>query len=235
MQYTYVEPPLPSIARWRHLYQTYPGNSAIRVLEYEILETLALSGKVLDIGGGDTARYAQYLPDGIDLSSVNIDESISPTYLIAADGGFPIPDDSFDAAICFNTLEHIYDAVHTLSEAHRVLKPGATLNITVPFMFRIHGHPDDYFRATPSWWRETLHRVGYSKVALQPLVWGRSVSAGSIGGYRGLLPKRVQFHVAHLLDVLYAAAMFRGKRSYTGRRGERICGVSLGWFIWATK
>jgi ubiquinone/menaquinone biosynthesis C-methylase UbiE len=129
----------------------------------------------------------------IELSSVNIDEKIHPTYLITPEGDFPIDDDSFDGAICFNTLEHIYDARHTLTEARRVLRPGATLHITVPFVFRIHGHPDDYFRATPSWWRETLDRVGFSRVELQPLVWGRSVSAGNIGGYRGLLTKRAQF------------------------------------------
>jgi SAM-dependent methyltransferase len=171
----------------------------------------------------------------IELSSVNIDEKIHPTYLITPEGDFPIDDDSFDGAICFNTLEHIYDARHTLTEARRVLRPGATLHITVPFVFRIHGHPDDYFRATPSWWRETLDRVGFSRVELQPLVWGRSVSAGNIGGYRGLLTKRLNFHVCHLVDILYASIVFRGQSTYDDKRGERVCGVSLGWFISATK
>ena len=43
-------------------------------------------------------------------------------------------------------------------------------------MFRIHGHPDDYFRATPSWWRETFDRTGFARLDLMPLVWGRGAT-----------------------------------------------------------
>jgi len=235
MKYTYMPAPLPTFGRWRRLYADYPNHTPLRVLEYEKLEELALNGRVLDIGGGDSAKYVKYLPPNIELHSVNIDEGIRPTYLIAPDGVFPIPDEFFDAAICFNTLEHVYDAVNTLSEAHRVLKTGSKLHITVPFIWRIHGHPDDFFRATPSWWQETLRRVGYSEATLQPLVWGRSVSAGNIGGYRGIFPKRVKLHLAHFIDILYSAAAFRGMKAYSGARGDRVSGVAMGWFITATK
>jgi SAM-dependent methyltransferase len=235
MKYTYVDPPLPSIARWRRLYRDFPRVSALRAMEYDILKDLPLRGRVLDVGGGDAALYAAHLPKGLELASVNIDPKIAPTYVVTPDGNFPIPDESFDGAICFNTLEHVYDAVHTLTETHRVLRPGATLHISVPFVFGIHAHPDDYFRGTPSWWQETLRRVGFAETTLRPLVWGRSVSAGQIGGYRGLLPKRAQFHLCHLLDIAYAAAVFRGETVYTGRRGQRICAVSMGWFISATR
>ncbi len=233
MEYQYSPPPVPTLARWLRLYRTHPGHSIIRVLEYENLAREPLAGRVLDVGGGRNARYVEILPEGLQLESVNIDPKIAPTHLIEPGAPFPVPSDSFDHAICLNTLEHIYDAAPVLDEAYRALKPGGTMIITVPWIFRIHGHPDDYLRATPSWWRETIERAGFARLELRPLVWGRKTSAGSISGYGGLL-RRTRFHLAHLLDWLYARAVIRSG-TYTGRRGERICGVSVGWYMVATK
>lgn len=233
MEYHYAPPPVPTLARWARLYRKHPGHSVIRVLEYENLETQPLAGRVLDIGGGRNARYTSLLPNGLQIESVNIDPSIAPTHLIEPGAPFPVANDSFDHAICLNTLEHIYDSAPILAEIHRALKPGGSAIITVPWMFRIHGHPDDFLRATPSWWRETIERAGFSRLELRPLVWGRKTTAGSISGHGGLM-RRTRFHLAHLMDWLYAALVIRGT-TYDGRRGERICGVSVGWYMVATK
>jgi SAM-dependent methyltransferase len=235
LQYTYVAPPLPSLARWRNLYAGKPRLSCLRALEYERLRQLALAGRVLDVGGGQKSRYRDLLPPDIVYDSLNIDPRIEPTYVVKPGERFPIADNAYRACLCFNTLEHVYDARFVVEEMYRVLEPGGAAHITVPFMFRIHGHPDDYFRATPSWWRETLSRAGFASAEIEPLVWGRYTSGGSIRGYRGLLP-RMRFHLGHLIDILYAMLLFSsGDGRYSGPRGERICAVALGYFISARK
>jgi len=235
MNYKYTPPALPSFARWRDLYKRFPNTSVLRALEYETLAKVPLSGDVLDVGGGENALYSKHLPSDIALHSINIDPKIAPTHLLEPDQPFPIKDNTYGTAICLNTLEHVYDAKFMIDEIHRTLKPGGTVHITVPFIFRIHGHPDDYSRHTPSWWRETMMRAGFEHTELKPLVWGRSTTAGMISGYRGLLPKRMLVGWAHIKDILYGALMFRKQSTYVGKRGERICGVSAGWFISATK
>lgn len=235
MHYTYVPPPLPSLARWRHLYTWKKGISCLRAMEYEKLGQVPLAAPLLDVGGGRNSLYRDLLPGHIGYESVNIDPAIEPTHLVQPDGRFPVPDDRYATCLCLNTLEHIYDAKFVIDEIHRVLAPGGVVYITVPFIFRIHGHPDDFFRATPSWWRETLKRAGFAQASLQPLVWGRYTSGASIRGYRGLF-KRTQFHLSHLADLIYARIAFsRNEGLYSGKRGERICGVALGYFITATK
>ncbi|MDT8856002.1 class I SAM-dependent methyltransferase [Paracoccaceae bacterium Fryx2] len=233
MDYRYVDPPTPGWARWRSLYRHHAGLSVLRVLEYEKLAQQPLAGRVLDVGGGRNARYLSQLPADITLESVNIDPKIDPTHLITPGAPFPMADDSYDMSICLNTLEHVYDGAAVLAEIFRVLKPGGTVYVTVPFIFRIHAHPDDYFRATPSWWRETFRRAGFSGLTLQPLVWGRQTTAGMITGYRGPFP-RGQFHLAHLRDLAYAR-LTRCGATYSGRRGERICAVAPGWFLTGVK
>ena len=235
MEYIYIPPPLPTLRRWRVLRRKFPGESVLRSLEYERLEMADIHGRVLDIGGGRKARTKPFLPKTVEPDSVNIVPEIEPTYLVEPDEPFPIRDDSYDTAVCLNTLEHVYDPKFVIREIRRVLKPDGTVFITVPFIFRIHAHPDDFFRGTPSWWKETMRQVGFSRTELQPLVWGRYTTAGAISGYRGLLPAAMQRGGAYLKDILYAVPTFRGVDRYEGRRGERICAVSLGWFIAATK
>ncbi|MSO70551.1 MAG: class I SAM-dependent methyltransferase [Alphaproteobacteria bacterium] len=235
MEYQYTPPPLPSLARLRSLYRDAPGDSVLRKLEFEALATKRLAGRILDIGGGRKAHYLRRLPAGLDLESVNIDPKIEPTYLIRPGDPLPVQDQSFDGAVSFNTLEHVYDARLLLDEIHRVLKPGATAHISVPFIFRIHAHPDDYFRGTPSWWAETLRRVGFARTEITPLIWGRYTTARMICGHHGLLPAGWEVFIALMKDLAYAATSFHGKRTYDGSRGERICAVSPAWFISATK
>lgn len=233
MDYIYVDPPTPTIARWRRIYARHPGLSVLRALEYETVAALPLAGRVIDVGGGEAAPYRADLPAGLSLESVNIDPAIRPTHLIGPGDPFPVPDAIFDHAICLNTLEHVYDALGVLREIHRVLRPGGTVHVTVPFIFRIHAHPDDYFRATPSWWRETFARAGFARLELKPLVWGRYTSAAGISGQRGPFP-RAAYQLAHLRDWLYARLTGCGP-TYSGRRGQRICAVSPGWFMTGTK
>ena len=230
MEYTYVP---PTLGRLSSIYRRFPGESMLRALEYEKLSTLAIAGHVLDVGGGEKAPYTKFLTAAEKVSSVNIDPGIKPTYLLQPDQPFPVEDAAFDNAICFNTLEHIYDAMFVIREIHRSLKPGGAVYITVPFMFRVHGHPDDFFRATTSWWRETMKRAGFAQMEIMPLTWGRATTGRSITGFRGPFA-RLRLKLTHLSDWLYAQVAFRGE-TYDGKRGERICGVTPGYFIKAVK
>jgi SAM-dependent methyltransferase len=235
LKYSYRYPPLPSFARWRAIYRDKKDLSCLRALEYERLRELTFDEPILDVGGGRKSLYRSLLPKELAYDSLNIDPAIEPTYVVTPGERFPIAGDRYQTCLCLNTLEHVYDARFVLDEIHRVLAPGGIVHITVPFIFRLHGHPDDYFRGTPSWWRESLARAGFTEAELQPLLWGRITSAGSIKGYRGLL-RRAQFHLAHLTDIFYAALYYgsNGGR-YSGRRGDRVCAVALGYFISARK
>ncbi len=233
MEYRYIAPPCPSFARWRDLSSRFPGQSVLRQLQYEHLGKLMLSGVVLDMGGGQRAKYLPLLQSPQTLCSVNIDPKIEPTHLVEPGQSLPFEDNSFDSVISLNTLEHIYDAAAVLREMFRVVKPGGKVHVTVPFMFRIHGHPDDYFRATPSWWQETFSRAGFSELDLQPLVWGRASTGTVVPGVHGIFPK-TRKHIAMFRDLFSASLMFRDG-TISGRRGERICSTSPGWFMTAVK
>ena len=235
MNYQQIDPDLPGLQRWLRLNKNFPGQSTLRMLEYEALAKVDLSGKILDLGGGEKSAYRSGLPAKLDYSSVNIDPEIEPTWLVRPGEKLPIENNVFDACLSMNTLEHVYDPKLLVEEIFRTLKPGGSVYISVPWIFRIHGHPDDFTRATPSWWRITLENAGFSSATILPLIWGRYSTAASITGYKGPL-RKIRTHITHLNDLLYSILAFRGTNGkYIGRRGQSICNVAPGHFITAVK
>lgn len=157
------------------------GYSYLRALEYEIVPTIELKGRVLDFGGGRKAGYLPLLNGSREIESLNIDPRIEPTLLHDANEPFPIAAATYDTIISFNTLEHVRRDEHALGELVRILKPGGTIHIIVPFLYRVHASPSDYHRHTAFWWEAALDGLGIppSHSRIEPVMWGRLTSAFS--------------------------------------------------------
>jgi SAM-dependent methyltransferase len=61
-----------------------------------------------------------------------------------------LADGTAGTILCLDTLEHVFEASRAVEEMIRVLAPGGTMLISVPFDFRIHDYPSDYWRFTPA-------------------------------------------------------------------------------------
>jgi SAM-dependent methyltransferase len=107
-----------------------------------------LRGDVLDVGCGrmpyrkftHAARYV-----GVDIdTAVTRDHGVADVYY---DGGvLPFPAASFDAVLCSQVLEHVFEPEAFLQEIARVLRPGGTLVLSVPFVWDEHEQPQDFGR-----------------------------------------------------------------------------------------
>jgi len=192
---------IPGLSRYLRLSKDLWEMSLTRALQYEVIQDYSLGGQVLDVGGGERADYRSWL-NCTSYKSVNIDSAIEPTWIIGDGDLLPCLSSSFDTVISFNTLEHIFDAQFVLKEMYRVLKTGGELLITTPFLFPIHGHPDDFFRPTSSWYRQALLVAGFDDVEVVPLSWGpfstRLICSGMPGPAKALRKQ-----VALLFDLLY--------------------------------
>lgn len=108
---------------------------------------LGWQGRVLDVGCGGKpyeslfeGRCAEYL--GCDPYP-----SDDATVACPADA-LAFEDDSFDAVVTFQVLEHIPRPWAAVAECARVLKPGGFLLATAPFVFPHHASPHDFYRYT---------------------------------------------------------------------------------------
>ncbi len=226
----------PSLPRLRRLWAETRSTSILRALEYERLHGLGLSGRVLDFGGGSKTNYSDRVASwadtaaGFEYESANIDPGTVPTYLLAPDADLPCEDGRYDAVISLNTLEHVYGLAATLLRLHRVLKPGGELIVVVPFLFRVHGHPDDYMRGTPSFWHRTLAEHGFADIQVEALTWGPFSTAATVAGTPGPF-KRLRVGWALVLDLVYHALRSGTDVTLTERQDAPVCNAPFGYFI----
>lgn len=172
-----VAPLVPTWSRWQRLCAS--PYSLLRSLQYERLASIRLQGRSLDLGGGSRVTYRRLLHCDRPVVSVNIDPAARPT--IIADGNHPLPiaDGAFDNVVSLNTFEHLRRDESALTEMVRILRPGGTFHVFVPFLFRVHAYPFDYSRRTAFWWDEALLELGVAPEALrvEPLVWDQVSSS----------------------------------------------------------
>lgn len=114
-----------------------------------------LSGDVLDVGCGQSPY--RFLLDktktryhGIDIADAEKFDYSNSEITPFNGKDIPFGDNSCDAIVCTEVLEHVFDHESLVAEMHRVLKPGGIGLITVPWSARYHYIPHDYFRYTPS-------------------------------------------------------------------------------------
>jgi len=234
-----VQTPLkPTWARYKEIFWKNRQVTIYRALEYEALSQVEFSGAVLDIGGGDKAHYRsmveKLLRNGT-YESVNISPEMQPTYLINPGDSLPVPKESYDVVMSVNTLEHVFAVTEILREMVDVTKKGGRLVLAVPFLYRVHGCPDDYLRPTASWWSETLRQLGLRRVEIRPLVWDVLTSGLSVTEGAGPFPNLRRL-IVPLYGLVYAFLRARasGPR-YPREIGENISAYSLGFVISATK
>lgn len=146
--------------------------SLLRKLEYKALAELTIDGAVLDVGGSTKSGYHELLKGNHTITTANIDTSYGAEVVFDAQKPWPIEDAAYDAVLFINVLEHLYDYQTPITEAHRVLRPGGRVVSATPFLFRVHGSPDDYFRYSKSALMRMYTDVGFSTVTITELGTG---------------------------------------------------------------
>jgi SAM-dependent methyltransferase/uncharacterized protein YbaR (Trm112 family) len=102
---------------------------------------------VLNLGSG-IGRFDDRIRASLRDRLIQMDVTPSPSVELLADGHFlPFADNSLDGVFSNAVLEHVQRPWIVAAEISRVLKPGGTVFISVPFLNVIHDE-HDYFRFT---------------------------------------------------------------------------------------
>ena len=127
-------------------------------------------GRLLDVGCG-TKPYATLFPSW-EFIGIDVPDSGRPVEGKEVDAWFdgltiPYADESFDAILCTEVLEHAVEPDRLVGEMWRVLRPGARMLVTVPFMWGEHEVPFDFRRYSREGIRGLLERRGFEILDLQ--------------------------------------------------------------------
>lgn len=128
-------------------------------------------GKLYDLGAGECPYktfFLQYVSEyiSVDWSSSHHDTNVD----IEADLNsiLPIESSVADTVTSFSVMEHLHEPQVMLNEAYRILKPGGYFVLQVPWQWRIHESPYDYYRYTSYGINYLLCKAGFENVVIEP-------------------------------------------------------------------
>jgi SAM-dependent methyltransferase len=119
-----------------------------RNLVGKFVATFPEDALIANVGAG-TRRY------GPNVINVEV-EALPGVDLVGVAEKLPLADSSVDGAVLQAVLEHVRNADLTLQELYRILKPGGSLLVEVPFIQGYHASPADYRRYTEQGLRAEL-------------------------------------------------------------------------------
>lgn len=143
------------------------GEERMRFRKAARLACVPPGAAVLDVGARDGGLRG-YLPAGVRYQGVEINPEFSAPDILIRDisEGLPFDDTAFDYVFCIEVLEHVPEPFRTLSEIHRVLRPGGVLILSVPNPYHFKEIVWNLLRIPDrqghmySWTRQTMTRLG---------------------------------------------------------------------------
>lgn len=125
-----------------------------------------ITGKTLDIGCGSKPYMSLYKSSeyvGLEIDTPENRSSKNADYFYDGEH-FPFDDASFDSIVANEVFEHVFNPAQFLTETARVLKPGGTVLMTMPFVWDEHEQPYDFARYSSFGIRSLLEQNGFSIV-----------------------------------------------------------------------
>jgi SAM-dependent methyltransferase len=146
-------------------------------LAYDLIEKSLIkhsnhySGVLYDLGAGESFYKSFFLQYADKYIAVEWDSSYHNTKAdVNADLNktLPIASSVADTIVSISVLEHLVDPQKMLNEACRILKPGGSIVLQVPWQWHIHEAPYDYYRYTPYGLKHIFSTAGFSDINVFP-------------------------------------------------------------------
>lgn len=138
----------------------------------KVAEGLPPGTILLDAGAGECV-YNKYFTHcnykSVDLGIGELNWNYSHLDYVASLDKLPIEDESFDAVLCTQVLEHLQKPNESIKEMYRVLKPGGHLYLTAPMAHNEHQVPYDYFRYTSFGLKYMCTEAGFQGIKVTPM------------------------------------------------------------------
>lgn len=170
---------------------------------YQINAREHARGRLVELGCGQLPFLETYEKYVTEVICTDWPSSLhGETFLdFAADlnAGIPMQSNSVDTIIASDVLEHIYRPHQLLSEMRRILRPGGTALLNMPFIYWIHEAPYDFYRYTPFAIQRMAEDAGLQPVAINS-IGGGLLAIADIAGKLIQRVRGVGFPTARLLQ-----------------------------------
>ena len=127
-------------------------------------------GRLYDLGSGESPYknfFLQYADEYIAVDWASSYHNVKVDIEADLNKSLPVETEVADTVVSLMVLEHLCEPQIMLNEAYRILKPGGAIVLQVPWQWRIHEAPYDYFRYTPYGLEYMLKKAGYKSIEVR--------------------------------------------------------------------
>ena len=158
-------------------------HSLLRILQIKECLNIYLKGKSIEFGAVKNRDkiFSNFFDGKSKFRYSNIKKSKNSNIIpLDLTKKLKVKSNKFDNVLLFNVLEHLNDHNKTFSEIFRILKKNGLLIGSTPFLYQVHGVPNDYFRFTKNFFEEKLKKNKFKEIKIKNLGFGPSVASYSL-------------------------------------------------------
>ena len=143
-----------------------PRRYAIETFVFKSSQKLPQNSRILDAGAGPCPyknMFSHCKYEATDFSNPN-----KMLNFVCTLDNIPQKDNSYDAVLCTEVLEHVEYPQKVINELYRVLKKGGKLLLTTPQQFMVHQKPYNFYYFTKYGLASLLADAGFKKFKITP-------------------------------------------------------------------
>lgn len=161
-----------------------------------------VKGKTIDLGSksGSSGYYGFLNIDKDDVTFSDFYSEGENIVKLNLEKEFP-EIGTFDNALCFNTIEHIFNTKNLLEQSNKILNKDGRFIGCVPFLYPYHADPDDFHRYTFSALKKLFEENKFKEIKIMEVGHGPLTLGFQIFPYPNILRAFAQSAI-FILDLM---------------------------------
>ena len=181
----------------------FSNKSILRIFQLEIFKKFKVDGDVIEFGASEEIEknFCNKNFKNCKITYSNLDPSNNKFLNIDLQKDFFLKT-KYDYVIIFNVLEHLLDPNLALKNLSSICKKNGKIIGSTPFIFRVHGAPNDYSRFTKDHLVELLKSNNFKNIEIIELGTGPFLACISLlRSYLKYLP--IFYQLLILLSLIF--------------------------------
>ena len=157
--------------------------SPLRIFQILEANKVSIKGKSLEFGAykDQNKNFSTHLRGEKNFQYTNLKKEKKNNILKGdLDQKLKFKSNYYQNLVIFNVLEHLINPTKSLKELNRILKKDGLLIGSTPFLYQVHGAPNDYLRFTKNYLISEFKKKKFKAIYVKELGYGPFLASFSI-------------------------------------------------------